>query len=113
MDIMNIGNEYSHYAINLIGVIILILALMLILKKLKSAQGTDYKNIKVLNTVSLGAKERIILIEANNQLLLIGATPNHISTLHVFNNEEEIKPLPDQDSDLINSFSRHIVKEAE
>ena len=43
------------------------------------------KHIKIINAVSLGTKEKIVLMEVNDVVLLIGATPNHIETLHVFN----------------------------
>jgi flagellar biogenesis protein FliO len=41
--------------------------------------------------VSIGAKEKMLLVEVNKTVLLIGATPSHIETLYVFN-ELETEP---------------------
>lgn len=84
MDITQIGTTYGQNAIKLIGIIIFILVLMYVLKRLRQTKFADSPEIRVINTVAIGTKERIILMEANNTMLLIGATPNHISTLHVF-----------------------------
>ena len=40
--------------------------------------------MKVLATLPLGTRERIVLIDAGGQQLLLGITPTQINTLHVF-----------------------------
>lgn len=81
-------NDYTHIALNLLGVIILMVIAVYILKKLKVSKHPNAKQIKIINTVPIGSKERIILVEVNNTVLLLGATPNHIETLYVFNEPE-------------------------
>lgn len=38
--------------------------------------------IKVLGGVSVGARERVVLIEVDNTRLLLGVAPGHVRTLH-------------------------------
>ena len=45
--------------------------------------------MKILNTISIGTKEKIILMEVNHRTLLLGSTPTHITTLYVFDEIEE------------------------
>lgn len=61
------------------------LGLVFLLRKFKLAKYASNKHIKIVNIVPIGAKERIILLEVNKTILLVGATPSHIETLYVFN----------------------------
>jgi flagellar protein FliO/FliZ len=77
-------SEYSHMILNLLGILILILIAMYLLKKFRATKDSRTKHIKIINTVPIGAKERVILMEVNNTVLLVGTTPSHIETLYVF-----------------------------
>lgn len=78
-------SEYAHMILNLIAVVTLILILAYALKRVKFAKYATNKHIKIINIVPIGPKEKLILMEANQVFLLLGATPNHIETLYVFN----------------------------
>ena len=85
------GSEYLHVFFNLFLVIALMLLMLFFLKKFKTSQYSGNKHIKIINMVSIGVKEKIILMEVNNTFLLVGATPTHIETLHVFDELEAAK----------------------
>ena len=102
------SNDYVHVVLNLGVVMLLIAFLVFLLKKLKMTRQDGTRKIQILNMVSIGAKERIIMLEANNKTLLIGATPNSISTLHVF---DEVKELSDESDEPVldhESFAEQI-----
>lgn len=82
-------SEYLYPALNLLGILVLIFILMYLFKRFKQAKDAKNSMIKIINTVAVGTKEKIILMEVNHSMLLIGATPNHIETLYVFNDESE------------------------
>lgn len=84
------GSEYIHMALNLVAVIGLMLLLAFVMKKLKLPKQIGNQRIKIINTVPIGAKEKIILLEVNNTILLLGATPNHVETLYVFDSLEAV-----------------------
>ena len=78
------GSEYAQAIYNLLIVLAVMFSLFFLLKKFKIAKYNKNKFIKVLQVVPVGAKEKIILIEANNKLILLGATASHVEMLHVF-----------------------------
>jgi flagellar protein FliO/FliZ len=67
----------------LVVVIALILGLAWILKKYAHLPNNNQVDMKVLGGLSLGTREKAILIEVDNKRLLVGVTPGHIQTLHV------------------------------
>lgn len=87
VNMLPLNNEILNVTLCLVGVIALIFALVFILNKVKSIKQNHASAIHILNSVSIGAKERILLIEVNEKTLLIGATPTHIETLHLFEND--------------------------
>lgn len=88
-------NEYMHILLNLFAVLSLIFITLFVLKKIKSNRYSANKYINIIQVVPVGAKERVILLEANNVFLLVGATPNHITVLHSFDPTTFPKdPLP-------------------
>jgi len=66
-----------------------IFGLVFLLKKVNGLPASDRTAIRVLGSKRVGSREKIILIEAGKQQLLIGATPNSIRTLHVFDSPVE------------------------
>lgn len=86
-------SEYTHIIFNLLAVIALLGVLFFVAKKLRFNKCPENKKINIINAVSIGAKEKIILLEVNNAILLVGATPMHIETLYVFNENEPVREL--------------------
>lgn len=82
------SSEYTHVILNLIIILTLMVSVVFFIKKFKLTKYGANKHVNIINVVPIGAKEKIILLEVNNLTLLIGATPNHIATLHVFNDKK-------------------------
>lgn len=72
-----------NMAMGLVVVIALILGLAWVLKKYGRLPNNNQADMKVLGGLSLGAREKAILIEVENTRLLVGVTPGHIQTLHI------------------------------
>jgi len=64
-------------------VVALILGLAWVLKKYGKLPGNNLVDMKVIGGLSLGTREKAVLIEVENTRLLVGVTPGHIQTLHV------------------------------
>lgn len=77
--LMNVLNM----VMGLVIVIALILGLAWVLKKYGRLPSNNLVEMKVLGGLSLGTREKAILIEVDNTRLLVGVTPGHIQTLHV------------------------------
>jgi len=72
-----------NMAMGLVVVIALILGLAWVLKKYGRLPSHNLVDMKVLGGLSLGTREKAILIEVDNKRLLVGVTPGHIQTLYV------------------------------
>lgn len=102
-------SEYMHMIVNLLLVLALMFALVFLLKKFKLTKYSTNKHIKLINGISIGAKEKIILIEVFHKKFLIGATPHQVQTLHVFDQSETVVDLTEKES-VSKSFSAHMKK---
>lgn len=72
-----------NMVMGLVVVVALILGLAWILKKYGRLPNQNLAEMKILGGLSLGTREKAILIEVENTRLLVGVTPGHIQTLHV------------------------------
>lgn len=83
---MNMLNMLMGLAV----VIALILGLAWVLKKYGKVSGSNVVDMKILGGLSLGTREKAILIEVDNTRLLVGVTPGHIQTLHVLGDNKSV-----------------------
>ena len=61
-----------------------------LLKRMNVAQHGTGNLLKILGGVSIGQRERIVLVEINDTCLVIGIGPGQIRTLHTFQKTEGI-----------------------
>jgi len=60
----------------------LIIGLGWLLKRMPGGQFRPAEGLKVVATLTVGAKERVVVVDVNGQQLLLGVTAGGISTLH-------------------------------
>lgn len=78
------GRHLVNVTLALMGIIGLIFALSWFVKRFNQGSFSANAHIKILSAMPLGTRERIVLIEAGGQQLLLGITSTNINTLHVF-----------------------------
>jgi flagellar biogenesis protein FliO len=89
--------SFKSQIINMIGMLSIVLLLFFlfsfIMKKKLSIKNKSGKSLdlKILSSIQLGTKERILLIEVLSKKILIGITASNISVLHSFSSENETK----------------------
>ncbi len=83
------GSIYSHMIGNLLLVLTLMMGLLYLIKKFKLKKFATNPTIKIINILPIGTKEKLLLIEVQGKTILLGTTPNHIETLHIFENEKK------------------------
>lgn len=88
-------------------VVVLIAALTVFLKKIGYGQFKGNEHIKCVAGISLGNKERILLLQAGGKQLLIGVGQGSIQTLHVFD-ESIVKETKEKQSE--KTFVEHLRK---
>ena len=80
------SSSLSWMIICTIGIVVLIYALSYLLKKFKLVPSlTQADKFRVLSTVAVGTKEKIVLLKAGDDEILVGVTPNNISYLYTLN----------------------------
>jgi flagellar protein FliO/FliZ len=66
----------------LLMVLALIIGLGWLLKRLPGGGFRPAEGMKVVASLNVGAKERVVVVDINGQQLLLGVTAGGISTLH-------------------------------
>ena len=79
---VGLGN-YLQMFFGLFIVVALIFAMAWFMRRMGSMNGMAAGNLKVLGGISVGQRERIVLVQAGETQLLVGVAPGEIRTLHV------------------------------
>jgi len=69
--------------IGLLIVLLCIVALAWLAKKMNRFQSLTDSSLKVIGGLSMGSRERIVLLQVGEEQLLLGVSPGRINTLHV------------------------------
>ena len=90
--------------IGLFVVLLCIVALAWFAKKMNRFQSLADGSLKIIGGISMGGRERAVLLQVGEEQLLLGISPGKINTLHVLDTPIEIKSTQ-ADSQSGNSFS--------
>lgn len=81
-----VGVSTSAFLQGLLGLVVIIALLLVTLAALKrwggQFSGVSTAGMKVISGLSVGARERILLIEVGDTWLVVGVTASQIRTLH-------------------------------
>lgn len=77
--------------IGLVVVIALILALAWAVRKYGQLPTNSQVDMKILGGLSLGTREKAVLVQVEGKKILLGVAPGRVQTLHVIQNEENAK----------------------
>ncbi|MBW4965157.1 MULTISPECIES: flagellar biosynthetic protein FliO [unclassified Pseudoalteromonas] len=94
--------------LSLIAVLVLIVVLAVFVKKLNPNLANS-DEFKVVRSLPLGSRERLMVVEIDNAQHLLGVTPHSINYLHKLESplsEKEIPELAKQFSKLLNPKSK-------
>jgi flagellar protein FliO/FliZ len=78
------GGSYIEVIVGLGIVLALIYILAFFARRLNGVAYSGKVPMKILGGVSLGTRERAVLVEVGGKHLLLGVAPGRVSTLHVF-----------------------------
>lgn len=78
----------GDYLLQVIGsfvvVILLLVAVLVMLKRFNGVSGSISGDMRVVSSVSVGQRERAVLLQVGEQQILVGVGPGNVRTLHVF-----------------------------
>lgn len=87
------GAEMLQWLFGLIVVLIAILACAWLLRKLGHFPVGAAAGLRIIGGISLGGREKVLLLQAGKKHLVLGVTPGRIATLYVLG-EDEMAPPP-------------------
>ena len=79
---IGVGN-YLQMFFGLFVIVALIVGMAWFMRRMSNMSGMAAGNLKVLGGISVGQRERIVLVQAGDTQLLVGVAPGEIRTLHV------------------------------
>ena len=101
----------TQVILGLILVVGLILAAALVYKKTGRYAQNNIRNLGVMTGFSIGGKERIILVRAGNEQILVGVGPGVIQTLHVLEKPlDNVQEKKDQGRSFIEKLNSELKK---
>lgn len=80
----NAGAELARVTLSLVGIIALILLASWITRRMQRRPGAGGRRIRCVESFAVGARERLLLLDADGKRLLISMGPGGMRTLHVY-----------------------------
>lgn len=75
------------YIVKILGSLVLVILMMLVLlylmKRFSFKGQMIHGSVRIVSALNIGPRERIMLIQAGNEQILVGSTPGSIRSLHV------------------------------
>lgn len=94
---------YAQMLISLVAVVGLIFACAWVFKRMPLSGAGKSSLLQVKASLAVGARERVVLLQAGDQHLVLGVAPGRVQTLHVLEGEltssAEFSQLMQQESD--------------
>lgn len=87
---VNTGAELLRVALSLVGVIVLILVAGWVTRRAQARVRPGGRRIRIIESLAVGMKEKVLLMEVGGTQILVGASPSGLRTLHVLD-----KPVTD------------------
>lgn len=93
---VSVGAEMARVVLSLAGIIGLILAAGWLSRRLQARTQPGGRRIRCVESFAVGARERMLLIDADGKRLLVGVGPGGMRTLHVYDGQAPApsEPLP-------------------
>ncbi len=87
-------------------VLVLVVVLAWLARRLNSARFAGARNLRLVGGLSLGARERILVVEVGDTQLVVGVAPGRVQTLHVL--EQPLQGTAPGEAEAGESFSSRL-----
>ena len=85
------GTNVAQMIIGLAFVLVLVFSIAWVLRRVGGVSLTGGSALKVIGGMSMGSRERVVLLQVGDEQLLVGVSPGRIQTLHVLETPIEIE----------------------
>lgn len=83
----DMASNVGQMIFGLVIVIALLVVCLWLIKRLGAPRGSAAA-LKVLGAAPVGPRERVVLVELGEKILVLGVAPGNVRTLHVMDKEE-------------------------
>ena len=91
---LSLGGSAMDMAGGLVLVVAVIYGLAWLLKRVQGAQGGGLSALKVRAGLSVGPREKVLLVQAAQTYMLVAVAPGNVRTLHVFPEAPQLGEVP-------------------
>jgi len=103
----------TQWTSGLVFVLLMILVVAWFVKRFTGVGSGGYTGqLQILSGISLGSREKAVLIRAGKQYLLLGVAPGRVETLHTFNEGEITESVQDEPAGFQESLNKIMNKKA-
>ena len=78
------ASNWPFVMLTLLGMVVCILLIAWFVKRFAGLSALGGRDLKVVSTIAIGARERVAIIDVKGEQFLIGATQQNINLLHHF-----------------------------
>ncbi len=91
---INVGGELARVLLSLLGIVVLIFAAGWMSRRLQARTSPGGRRLRCVESMALGARDRLLLVDADGKRLLIGVGQGGFRTLHVYDGEAPAAETP-------------------
>ncbi|MDR3352632.1 MAG: flagellar biosynthetic protein FliO [Zoogloeaceae bacterium] len=88
------AGSFLHVFLMLLVIVACLVLFAWLSRKVLGGKGFGQGGLRLLGGVALGPRERIVLVEAGDQLLVVGIVPGQIRTLHTMPRQDVLPSEP-------------------
>lgn len=107
-----LATSFGQMVLGLGAVIALLLASLWLIKRLSSPRGAA-SGLKLIGGVAVGSRERVMLVEIGDKVLVLGVTSASVNTLHVLDASQLPRTPPPPVPGTSGDFSKWLSKSLE
>jgi len=100
------STDFASWAFGLLIVLAIFALCVWAIKQLQRQQFATGDRLQIIGGLSLGMRERVVLIQAGKKQLILGVTPSHIEMLHVLEGDDCLNKVTIEPSE--NSFAQKL-----
>jgi len=99
------GTNVAQMLVGLLFVLILVIAVAWLVRRVGGVSMAGGGAMSVVGGMSMGARERVVLLQVGDEQILIGVSPGRIQTLHVLENPIDVQVKKVTDHNFANKLS--------
>lgn len=83
--------QLGQVLLALVAVVLLIVGMAWLLRRMNQFTGAGNNVVRVLGGISMGQRERVVVVQVGETQLVLGVAPGRINTLHVMDQPLQVE----------------------